>query len=569
MYTPYYPSWVDGPTGNTPLEAAPLNNIEQGIVSNSSRLDALAKVASTGSYADLANRPFVPQSPADLGLGNVNNTSDANKPVSAATQTALNAKVSVDALVVNVRDHGAKGDGVTDDTASINTAISTSPAGSVIWFPPGTYLVSSTVVLYPNRTYLGPGGMEQRATILGTSAVTGAIVAAQGWTTNATVCDSAIKMSGLCIQGPGQSTGSAHGLAPLNSWSSFDDLYLVNVAGDGIHLADTTVNGTNIITLAAPGSSFRRCRFDTIGGNGFYQNAVSNLAYLNGQLQDCSFGSIKGDGIQINDSVGWFVQRNHLYGIGGRAVFCDNAYATHVSDNYVEDFGGANTASFYYGVRVLQQAGGWPSLVSGNFVSSQQAGTLTAGATGTSWQNFDMVGKGAGAEVNFVNNVAWKSASAGAGVQTDAFTFEVNAGALVVNAVGNTTGASTGTAFRTVWNVLAGASFANSTVPSVVTPAFAATYTTDCSTGSNFRITLTGNITLANPVNMVDGQEVVWEFIQDATGGRTLTLGSGFVTGSDIGTPTLTNTASKRDYVKAKYDASAAKWHVLGLARGY
>ncbi len=31
---------------------------------------------------------------ADIGLGNVDNTSDANKPISSATQTALNAKAS-------------------------------------------------------------------------------------------------------------------------------------------------------------------------------------------------------------------------------------------------------------------------------------------------------------------------------------------------------------------------------------------------------------------------------------------------------------------------------------------
>jgi hypothetical protein len=32
---------------------------------------------------------------ADVGLGNVDNTSDANKPVSTATQTALDAKASL------------------------------------------------------------------------------------------------------------------------------------------------------------------------------------------------------------------------------------------------------------------------------------------------------------------------------------------------------------------------------------------------------------------------------------------------------------------------------------------
>ncbi len=34
----------------------------------------------------------------DVALGNVDNTSDANKPVSTATQTALNLKVNASAL---------------------------------------------------------------------------------------------------------------------------------------------------------------------------------------------------------------------------------------------------------------------------------------------------------------------------------------------------------------------------------------------------------------------------------------------------------------------------------------
>lgn len=47
--------------------------------------------------------------PADVGLGNVDNTSDANKPVSTATQTALNLKVNNTALGVTVATLGLDG----------------------------------------------------------------------------------------------------------------------------------------------------------------------------------------------------------------------------------------------------------------------------------------------------------------------------------------------------------------------------------------------------------------------------------------------------------------------------
>ncbi len=58
-----------------------------------------------------------------------------------------------DAGFINVRDFGATGDGITDDTDSINAALATSgdDTGSLFWqdkivyFPAGTYLVSETI----------------------------------------------------------------------------------------------------------------------------------------------------------------------------------------------------------------------------------------------------------------------------------------------------------------------------------------------------------------------------------------------------------------------------------------
>jgi hypothetical protein len=53
----------------------------------------------------------------------------------------------IDGATVNVLDFGAKGDGVTDDTAAILAAIAsvTSPSRVSVYFPRGVYLVSSTI----------------------------------------------------------------------------------------------------------------------------------------------------------------------------------------------------------------------------------------------------------------------------------------------------------------------------------------------------------------------------------------------------------------------------------------
>ncbi|KAL4756197.1 pectin lyase-like protein [Aspergillus foveolatus] len=66
----------------------------------------------------------------------------------------------------NIKEFGAKGDGITDDTAAINRAISEggrcgANCGSstiypaVVYFPPGTYLVSSSIIQYYNTQFLG------------------------------------------------------------------------------------------------------------------------------------------------------------------------------------------------------------------------------------------------------------------------------------------------------------------------------------------------------------------------------------------------------------------------------
>jgi len=46
--------------------------------------------------------------------------------------------------MINVKDYGAKGDGVTDDTASINAAIAATGIGGTCYFPTGVYMVNKT-----------------------------------------------------------------------------------------------------------------------------------------------------------------------------------------------------------------------------------------------------------------------------------------------------------------------------------------------------------------------------------------------------------------------------------------
>ena len=67
-------------------------------------------------------------------------------------------------------------------------------------------------------------------------------------------------------------------------------------------------------------------------------------------------------------------------------------------------------------------------------------------------------------------------------------------------------------------------------------------------TNQNFVLTLTGNVTLDNPTTEAVGQSGFITFIQDSTGGRTVSLGTDYETAGGAGL-TLSSTASATDVV--------------------
>ncbi|KAG6009922.1 hypothetical protein E4U21_000693 [Claviceps maximensis] len=57
--------------------------------------------------------------------------------------------------VVSVKDHGAKGDGATDDTEAVQSALLASTATNLIYFPAGSYLITSTILVPPHARVTG------------------------------------------------------------------------------------------------------------------------------------------------------------------------------------------------------------------------------------------------------------------------------------------------------------------------------------------------------------------------------------------------------------------------------
>jgi len=83
-----------------------------------------AKVPSSRAVAGKALTADVSLVKADVGLGNVDNTSDADKPVSTATLTALNAKQATLVSATNIKTiNGASILGSGDMSVALNTTV--------------------------------------------------------------------------------------------------------------------------------------------------------------------------------------------------------------------------------------------------------------------------------------------------------------------------------------------------------------------------------------------------------------------------------------------------------------
>ena len=86
------------------------------------------------------------------------------------------------------------------------------------------------------------------------------------------------------------------------------------------------------------------------------------------------------------------------------------------------------------------------------------------------------------------------------------------------------------------------------TIGEVSAVSYASTITLDFRTANNFSMTLTGNVTLANPSNNSAGQSGVLFITQDSNGSRTAAFGS-YWDFSDGTAPTLSTGADAVDII--------------------
>ena len=121
-----------------------------------------------------------------LNLGNT-------LPVKATGSTTARTLAARFSDVINVKDYGATGDGVTDDTAAIQAAIDASEAagGGIVYFPPGDYRTTSVLTVdNVGVTLMGAG---RQATIITPDAGTYDVIEFDGETPGVTLTGGAIR----------------------------------------------------------------------------------------------------------------------------------------------------------------------------------------------------------------------------------------------------------------------------------------------------------------------------------------------------------------------------------------
>lgn len=178
------------------------------------------------------------------------------------------------------------------------------------------------------------------------------------------------------------------------------------------------------------------------------------------------------------------------------------------------------------------------------------------------------------AEVNSKDNVAAISASqlATSGLGSALTVASANASAAMIEGTGagdlinlmNAAGTSQLKVSNTGVMTVAG-----STSPAVVTLTDGATVAVNASLGNDFRLTIAGNRTLANPTSPVDGQKITFQVTQGTGAPFTLTYGTAYEFSTSLPQPTLSGAAGRTDLLGFIYNATKATWLLAAFVNGF
>lgn len=256
-----------------------------------------------------------------------------------ATGTQIGIHTYIGPAWLNVKDFGAQGDGVADDTVAIQTAAAALPAtGGVLFFPSGTYLTTGLVFTDVRVDLVGSGAGGEAG--IPSNGFDGASIIKSVSNASIIKYTMATRSAGalhgrwsmvrdLCVLG--NSTGSSqHGLQIDNRGVHVRNVSIAYCGGNGIQLTDS-VNSVFVSVFSTRNV-----------GHGIYQDDSSTTAgggSVNyNKFFGCAAGNNGGCGVRIVfgtgfTSYGMDISSNTSHGIdlgqsGTRPAYGCRFYAT-------------------------------------------------------------------------------------------------------------------------------------------------------------------------------------------------------------------------------------------------
>jgi hypothetical protein len=294
--------WLDGAAYKFVLRNA--NDTLIWTVDNITSTEALkayvlAQIAALS--ADLANTTDVAKGDALIGF----KQSNADGALLNAVGRTVHQKFQE---TISVKDFGAVGDGVTDDTAAIQWAVNAA-AGKSLYFPGGTYIVSSVITLVSNTSLYGDQGVT-------TLKLKGIVYPSANVSIFVLSDITNVYIYGLTFDGNKGNIGSARN--PINTIFqttkvTFDSCEWVNCEGICVN-ASTSVDNFAVLN----------CRFISCGG------APDNSdGYRNQAIAFSADGAARSKDIEITG--------NYFFAIGLDCISMTNLDNVVVSNNSAYD----------------------------------------------------------------------------------------------------------------------------------------------------------------------------------------------------------------------------------------
>lgn len=449
--------------------------------------------------------------------------------------------------IINVKDpiYGAVGDGVTDDTSSIQAAIN-SAAGRKIYVPAGIYRITSNLTYStsgekPGLNLIGDGIGK---TILDTQ-TTGSLLTLDGTSTPSTFAIGAV-IDGLTILTT-TNPSSAVGITLKGQWfGTLSRIKVIGLSSDGIKIinnnsdADSSgyiefnkvwlhQNGGWGINVPDPTISYNASGHILFKNVFTYGNTNGGIRFLGAlaEVDKCSFAGNQGPGFQLpySSTAGVsntiIIKNSEFDGNTNYHIDIQHCVSATIQQNKFV------YASSYTGIRIGDGgSGSVQDIKCLNNFHRRDSGTITLHSIGSNAQRTDIMD-------NYVPSVTGVTQINDSGI----FTRYRVSGATSKNS-STTTTSTTNTSYT----------------PNVLT----ATY-------HRIVINSIGAFTINTPIGGVnDGQELELDIYNDSGGSITVTFSTGSV-GSFYSSSGYTDPANgKRKTARFRYHAVDGRWIQIG-----